>query len=256
MSLIRPMGAGQLVWYLGRLGLVLVELRRREEALGCFAELQAISDPLHEKSSARLGAFAYLAVGYARLGARERAAACYSVLLPFRGQFAPIPADRALGLAAAAAGDLASARRHLADAEAQTREAGMRPELALILLERGVLSRDPRATRARQPRPSGERSTGPVAEGLRLCEELGMQELGRRILGPAVAESRAHPGGLTQRELDVLRLVAEGRSNREIARTLFLSEHTVARHLTHIFTKTGVENRAGAAAYALRQNLV
>ncbi len=61
--------------------------------------------------------------------------------------------------------------------------------------------------------------------------------------------------GPSECELEVLRLVAQGRTNREIARALVLSEKTVARHLTTIFTKTGVENRAGAAAYALRHGL-
>jgi DNA-binding NarL/FixJ family response regulator len=55
--------------------------------------------------------------------------------------------------------------------------------------------------------------------------------------------------------VEVLRLVAQGWTNREIARALALSEKTVARHLTNIFTKLGVENRAGATAYALRHDL-
>ncbi len=62
-------------------------------------------------------------------------------------------------------------------------------------------------------------------------------------------------GGLSAREIEVLRQLATGRSNRAIAESLFLSEKTVARHLTHIFTKMGVENRAGAAAFALRHGL-
>jgi DNA-binding NarL/FixJ family response regulator len=91
-----------------------------------------------------------------------------------------------------------------------------------------------------------------------------MQELGRRMLSP-IAKSVLHPGrraghpagvaGLSNRELEVLRLLTQGRTNREIAETLTLSEKTVARHLTHIFTKTGVENRAGAVAFALRHGL-
>ena len=55
--------------------------------------------------------------------------------------------------------------------------------------------------------------------------------------------------------MEVLGLVAQGRTNREVAEVLSLSENTVARHLTHIFTKTGVENRAGATAFALRHGL-
>jgi DNA-binding CsgD family transcriptional regulator len=83
-----------------------------------------------------------------------------------------------------------------------------------------------------------------------------MQTLGEHTLGRVTDPSAPNVTGLTERELEVLRLVAQGRSNREIARELFLSEHTVARHLTHIFTKTGVENRAGATAFAVRHHVV
>ncbi|MEN8261341.1 MAG: helix-turn-helix transcriptional regulator [Pseudomonadota bacterium] len=62
--------------------------------------------------------------------------------------------------------------------------------------------------------------------------------------------------GLTDRQLDVLRLLANGQSNREIASELRISEHTVARHVSNIFDKTGVTSRAAAVAHALRQNLL
>lgn len=65
------------------------------------------------------------------------------------------------------------------------------------------------------------------------------------------------PGNLlSRRELDVLRLVAEGKTNRDIAEALTISERTVINHLSNIFTKTGAENRAGAAAYALRHGFL
>ena len=84
-----------------------------------------------------------------------------------------------------------------------------------------------------------------------------MRELGHRLISPTVPlpKQARHIAGLTERELQVLRLVAEGSTNREIAEALVLSENTVARHLTSIFTKVGVENRAGATAFALRQGL-
>jgi DNA-binding NarL/FixJ family response regulator len=53
-----------------------------------------------------------------------------------------------------------------------------------------------------------------------------------------------------------LRLVSQGKTNREIAQDLVLSERTVINHLSHIFSKTGAENRAGATAYAIRHGLV
>ena len=63
-------------------------------------------------------------------------------------------------------------------------------------------------------------------------------------------------GGLTARELEVLRLVAAGRSNREIAATLTISEHTAARHLQNIFAKLHVSSRTAASAFAFEHHLV
>ena len=65
----------------------------------------------------------------------------------------------------------------------------------------------------------------------------------------------ALPDGLTNREAEVLRLVASGRSNKDIAAELSLSERTVARHLSNIFTKTGVTSRSAATAYAFEHGL-
>jgi DNA-binding NarL/FixJ family response regulator len=64
-----------------------------------------------------------------------------------------------------------------------------------------------------------------------------------------------YPDGLTAREVQVLRLVAGGKSNREIASELVLSERTVARHVTNIYRKTGANSRADATAYAFRHGL-
>jgi len=64
------------------------------------------------------------------------------------------------------------------------------------------------------------------------------------------------PDGLTAREADVLRLIAEGLSNPEIARKLFVSPATVKSHVNHIFTKTGAKDRAQAVSYAYHHGLV
>jgi DNA-binding CsgD family transcriptional regulator len=61
---------------------------------------------------------------------------------------------------------------------------------------------------------------------------------------------------LTRRELEVLRLVAEGHTDREVADILVLSPRTVNRHLSNIFVKLDVPGRAAAVAYAIRQRLV
>ena len=60
------------------------------------------------------------------------------------------------------------------------------------------------------------------------------------------------PAGLTGREAEILRLLAEGRTNREIAATLVLSVHTIERHLANAYRKIGARNRADATAFVLR----
>jgi DNA-binding NarL/FixJ family response regulator len=64
------------------------------------------------------------------------------------------------------------------------------------------------------------------------------------------------PAGLTAREIDVLRLIAAGRSNPEIAKELFVSEATVKTHINHVFAKTGARDRAQAVRFAYQHGLV
>ena len=75
----------------------------------------------------------------------------------------------------------------------------------------------------------------------------------RKLIGSA---DLSQPNGLTARELQVLSLVATGRTNREISSTLMISEHTVARHLQNIFSKLGVSSRTAATAFALVNSLI
>jgi predicted ATPase/DNA-binding CsgD family transcriptional regulator len=92
-----------------------------------------------------------------------------------------------------------------------------------------------------------------LAEAASLADKI---EAERR--GAAKAPTAGHDGerfGLTRRELEVLRLLAEGRSNRAIAEELSLSERTVEHHLLHTYTKLGLESRAAAVAFALRHGL-
>ena len=90
----------------------------------------------------------------------------------------------------------------------------------------------------------------------RTFEELGARpDLARltELLPQTPPES---PGGLSAREVEVLTLVAAGKTNREIAAELVISEHTVRRHLQNIFTKLDLSSRAAATAYAYEHDLV
>jgi len=73
---------------------------------------------------------------------------------------------------------------------------------------------------------------------------------------PPPVDSDASGFGLTPRELDVLRLLVEGRSDREIGETLFIGTRTVQTHVANLFAKLGVNTRAEAAAVAVRRGLV
>lgn len=84
---------------------------------------------------------------------------------------------------------------------------------------------------------------------------------GETVLASSVAATlvrRSAPGAttITEREVQVLELLARGLGNKEMARELFLSEATVKSHLSHIYTKLGVDTRAGAVAAAINQRVI
>ena len=161
--------------------------------------------------------------------------------------------SRVLGLLAQVAGRRPRALAHFERALTFCRASGFGPELAwschdyaLALLE----------TDARHDRM---KAAALLDESRQIALSLGLQPLASRI-----DESRARyqarlvakPAGLTTRELDVLRLISEGRTNKEIAQALFISTHTVAVHVARVLQKTGTSNRTEAAAYATRRHLL
>lgn len=89
----------------------------------------------------------------------------------------------------------------------------------------------------------------------RVFEDLGATPALARMDLSGVATPAA-AGGLTPREAEVLRLVATGMTNRQVADTLVISDKTVARHVSNIFTKLGLSSRAAATAYAYEHDLV
>ncbi len=186
------------------------------------------------------------------------AAEHYAALLPHKGQWAVYTSvDRTLGLLARATGQTDAARAHYDNALAFCRKAGYHPELGWVCHDYAdmLLSRGRGA-------PDRANVASLLDEGSAIATRLGMKPLlarvaalhGKHLTGRG--DRPVYPDGLTDREVEVLRLIAAGKSNAEIGDALIISENTVARHVSNIFVKTGVANRVAAATYAMRHGLV
>jgi len=138
--------------------------------------------------------------------------------------------ELATGDAAAAAGTLTEAARCWQELDMPFELATTRTVLAQALHDQGDV----------------DAAASMFAAARGLFDQLGVTH---------AAAQAAHPAGLTDREVEVLRLLAEGRTNKEIAAELFLSAKTVSRHLSNIFTKIGVSSRAAATAFAYQHDL-
>lgn len=261
------------------------ELRRRQGRLGEAAELfeQAAGHPL-----AVLGAGELCLDRDDPAGARDRAQEC------LREVATEAIAGRAGALellvrAETRSGDLGSAEQALGELRAAVAAAPTDPLRASAAYCEGLLA----AAKAEQDdaRVALEdavrlyrRSGCPFEEArARIALARVLAELGRR--GDAIGHARAAadalermgaraeadaaaallreiggaargPALLTSRECEVLRLVAEGRTNKAIAEQLVVSEHTVNRHLTNILTKLGVGTRSAAVAEAMRREII
>ena len=82
------------------------------------------------------------------------------------------------------------------------------------------------------------------------------QELGAAEPKAPHRRSATQPAGLTEREVDILRMLSRGLSRREMAQQLVISEHTVRHHLEHIYGKVGVGTRVAAVLFAVEHDLV
>jgi DNA-binding CsgD family transcriptional regulator len=140
----------------------------------------------------------------------------------------------------AALGALQRARKRWQELEAPYEAAGARALIGLALRELG--DQDSAAMELDAARRGWEK--------LGAAPDLARME---RLSGGAAPKAI---GGLTQREAEVLRLVAAGKTNRAIADELVISEKTVARHVSNIFTKLELSSRSAATAYAYEHNLV
>jgi LuxR family maltose regulon positive regulatory protein len=181
-------------------------------------------------------------------GELEQAASAVAALREVQRQVGTAPlgasADLAEGVLACARGDRDRGRALLEDAVdafdgngAPFEAARARLELAVCLMALGRVE-------------SGEHEAAVALERL---GELGAEHDARRAR--RLLASAGTPAELTPREREVLRLVAEGLTNRQIAERLVVSEHTVHRHVTNLLRKLDLPSRTAAAAYAVRSGL-
>src|SRR5947207_52813 len=113
-----------------------------------------------------------------------------------------------------------------------------------------VRSRPDRRTAAGLSRPYSPRDPGPAGRRSRAGPGRALTAYRATQLGPAAGAAGDGLARLTSREADVLRLVARGANNVEIAGELGISEVTVKTHIGHLFTKLGVRDRAAAIVWA------
>ena len=177
----------------------------------------------------------------------------YGDLTAYQGTHTPFMAvDRILGLLAGAMGELDAAATHLEQGLSDCENMKNSPERAWTAhaYANALLERNSPGDRVQ--------GTAYLDEAEALAQELNMAPVLRRV-----EESRlrldfrppTNPGGLTTREVEVLRLVSAGKTDREIAEELIISARTVTTHVSHILNKTGAANRAEAASYATRNGL-
>ena len=167
-----------------------------------------------------------------------------------------ISIDRLLGLLSTTLSQLDDAVDHFERCLSFCAGAGYRPELAWTCCDYAdsLCQRNGPGDR--------ERAAALLDESLAISTELGMRPLMERVADrqaametqPAVPA--AYPDGLTQREVEVLCLLAQGRSNSQISQQLVVAEGTTRRHVANIYEKIGVANRAEATRYALREGLL
>jgi DNA-binding CsgD family transcriptional regulator len=191
----------------------------------------------------------------------------YPALEPRRGTMAGpgYPSmDRLLGLLAHTMGLIDQAKIHFEEALTFCRKAGYRPELAWTCHDYAE-ALFVGASRSNRDAPTSSDRTKALSlldEALAISTQLGMRPLLERVTSLKTRlESHpkappAYPHGLTHREVEVLRLIAAGRSNRAIAEELFISPNTAGHHVSNILNKINAANRTEAAAYAARHGLL
>ncbi len=199
----------------------------------------------------------------AQKGDQTAAAEHYAYLQSQRGTMITtvISVDRLLGLLSQTMGNLDQAMAHFEDALAFCGKAGYRPELAWSCCDYSDTMLDPTVSSRQTTWESRQKAISLLDESLAISSELGMRPLMDRVterlerIQTRPSTAPAYPDGLTQREVEVLRLIATGKTNREIGEELYISFRTVGNHVRNILTKTNTTNRTEAATFAAHQGL-
>jgi DNA-binding CsgD family transcriptional regulator len=255
IAAFRAANPNTLVWYLGILAFLYAMRDRRPEALAVLDEVEALVGALPSNSMpAAQGLSAVVGVALL-LDDRERLARHYAHLSAFRGQFHDALVDRLLGQVETMQGDFVTAHASLDAAETVARREDIKLELVRVIIAQAYLAL------AQGGKDNTDRARVQLTEAHALFRSLGNETDARRIeerlrgLSQGRSTRQQLPAGLSAREAEVLRLVAAGRSNREIAEQLVLSEKTVENHLTRIYGKIGADNRVAAATFAIHHGL-
>ena len=192
----------------------------------------------------------------------------YDRLLPHSGimVYGGVTAvDRILGLLAGLTDRPDEANTHFASAANLCQRAGYRPEYAWNAYSWATVLAGAYTNGSKPPRRTpghADKALALLDEALDISQELGMGPLAAKSsnLHKSIKEQLTHvveyPDGLTPREVEVLRVLAQGKTNPEIGEVLFISLNTVTRHLSHIYDKTGAANRVEAAIYASNNGII
>jgi ATP/maltotriose-dependent transcriptional regulator MalT len=240
----------------GMLALTLVARGDRQSAQACVEEQERLLGSVVAGSLPIASAHSCLGLAAALLGDEDRIGSYYEAVLPYRGQYHWFLVDRVLGALALSLGKLDEASEHLRRAETLAARQSLKPELGRIAVSQAQLALSLGGTGAPDEAAASLQRAVTVFEAQAMdAELLSARELRRQLTGSLRTAPGLLPRGLTGREAEVLRLLAAGMSNRQIACQLSLSENTVAKHLTSIYGKLGVQNRAAAVAFAIRNAL-
>jgi DNA-binding CsgD family transcriptional regulator len=220
--------------------------------LECHDRWLAWSGAVLGLAEGELGWAAYHRAASDLATAGEHAARALAHASAPRQPLALLAAHRLLGELDTAAGRHAGAAVHLAAALALAEACAAPYERALTLLAQAALHGAVGAPAAARVALDASRALLEPLQSRPALARAATLAARLFLLQPAAP---AYPCGLTAREVEVLRLLAAGRSNREIAAALFVSARTVERHLEALYRKLDARNRTEAAAFALRHHL-